>query len=195
MVNSLDIILEDVEPWHKDEVVRERIKSATGKDQGALWSVMKYHYRSYNDWHWKGFANEWVPKADGVSIIYSGKRILAFAMWMDVPGGIYLRLLCSRDRCGGELLEHIIGLMGGRGIGLHSEPHTIGFYRKYGFKLTSSVYVDQYGIRYPYMLRGRMGDGLVEVGHHWPGIGYYMWTYWKVVICIWAGVALLFFVL
>jgi heme/copper-type cytochrome/quinol oxidase subunit 3 len=47
--------------------------------------------------------------------------------------------------------------------------------------LTSEVYVDELGIRYPHMVRvpREEEEDYDIVDSHWPGLAYYVYTFWR----------------
>jgi predicted GNAT family N-acyltransferase len=66
---------------------------------------------------------------------------------------LYVRILCSKYHCGGKLLQHIMDTYSSCQVVLHSEPTTIGFYKKYGFLLLKDGYErSDIDIRYPRMV-------------------------------------------
>lgn len=188
----VDIDLSGISPPQK-EVYTRRYTSGVVGDCGELHKVMKAHYRGYRSVaHWKEFCETWLPLAQGICMGYrKGNAIPAsFAMWMvgSSDREIYIRLLCSKDRCGGATLKHVLRLLSDDAVvTLHSEPHTIRFYEKHGFARTKEVLVDEFGIRYPLMVYGRDGvpKGIeIESGWHWPGIAYYLVWYWRYIILV-----------
>lgn len=197
MGNFVDIDLSSISPVQKEVYTRRYTSSVVG-DCGPLYKVMKMHYRGYRSAaHWREFCDTWLPHALGICIGYrKGSAVPAsFAMWMmgSSEKEMYIRLLCSKDRCGGATLKHVLRLLRDSDIiSLHSEPHTIRFYEKHGFVRTKEVLVDEHGIRYPLMVFSKEGvTGStataafdIESGWHWPGIAYYLVWYWKYIVAI-----------
>lgn len=141
------------------------------------------HYGGEGDAEgWRDFLEEWLPRASVcyLALCASEKCILGVLLgiwdWLE-EGELYVRLLCSKCKWGGRLLERAVAdaemAPGIRRIALHSEMSCIGFYKKKGFTMIRRGW-ENFGRPCPLMVRPLKGLLLQGNG----------WQMWMVVGCV-----------
>ena len=174
--NIVDISLQSNQRSVAD--IYKSFKLSTGfKFPQSIYRILNHHYQSHDITYWKEFLTEWMSMITNYVFIYIDRFsepaaflnrsrdvfICGVLLYIDKNiqkkdiKDIYIRLLCSKYKCGGTLLSHVVEKIKKDAkhiiISLNSEPSCVDFYIKHGFTCTSEYDEDEEThIRYPYMV-------------------------------------------
>ena len=169
--NTLKYSIEDIDVTsgttydHRMQLIDAVVPFTSERMSNLLWE----HYRKYIPWAWQAFMQKWVPICTNIMICYtcpqmmptiyedaSDKRpfICGIGMYIRKPKHIYGRLLCSRCFVGGRMIDfikHKYTKSPYAYMTFHAGRNTVDMYVRHGVILTDQVYVDYFGMRYPFM--------------------------------------------
>lgn len=153
----IDIILP--KQGDKEACIVQNIDLVAGVKITDLAELLRHHYQSEKNINfWRNeFLKYWMCKITHCAVAICHDKVGGIMLYIDKGNGnIYIRILCSKDHCGGLLLNYLINKYQGHVISVNSEPLVVGFYQKYGFVTNLDVPLES-GL-YPYMTRGKVDD-------------------------------------
>lgn len=209
--NIVDIDIKDIAKGNRMGYINEEFyKHSRYILEEPLYKLLKKQYYRYSNVYWKMFIKYWLPRITNCVFLYTTRDMMpqlfkkkeqnviicGVMLYIRKPrlGEIYVRVLCSNCFCGGKTLEHLFTKYmydkTYNRISLNSDPSAVDFYKKHGFLFTNKAYIDIFGVRYPYMIKKTGFDLqldkderiLVMEGGYWPGIGYYIWNWWVLLL-------------
>lgn len=208
-LHYIDIDLSNIKGKHRYSNVKYKLYKKTGYFlESDLAFICKQHYQKYSLFNWKIFVAYWFQKKitniilaystiDDHKELNSNIVICGLIMYIKKPSTqeIYIRLLCSNTYCGGNLLRYMMRSYNDnekyKRLCLNSETDALDFYKKNGFHLTNGFYMDMYGFKYPLLIYPTKSDirsilkprEIIQTTF-WPGIPYYIYTYFWYIIGI-----------
>lgn len=81
------------------------------------------------------FLRTWVPLITNYAFVCSKGTVCAMIMYYHAYDGVYIRLLCSRLKCGSIALNYLKDKFPTDTITLNSEEKAVPFYERHGFEL------------------------------------------------------------
>lgn len=192
--HELDVKVNFVNLDHLPPLYEERKAYIESKCSFHIVQAAKVHYQKYDDDHWITYIKTWLPECNGLFWTSYKNVCTGLALCIIKQDEIYVRLLCSMCRCGGQLLQYIQTSAREQNIPrvrLHSEPKCVGFYRKYGFLTINEDYeTNVFGVRYPTMVWGiihKERESLCQ-GTFFFGWMFYIQEIWQIVTVIIGGI-------
>lgn len=163
IVRTIDIELPTEYSYQQREaMIASCVHMSTNVSIPDLVLQIQKHYQKWDADEWRnGFMKAWFEKITNCTIAIKNNDVAGIMMYMHYRDSVYIRLLCSKDHCGGHLLKYIIHKYPQKTISLNSEIHVVGFYEKFGFNRMWHMPLEC-GI-YPYM--SRKPTALVDGGY------------------------------
>jgi hypothetical protein len=154
-IRIIDIILPNTTREDKEACIVDDVESVTGIKIKDFAACLQHHYQSESVDYWRnGFMKCWMSKITHCAIAVNDKDIGGIMLYIekDYNSTIYIRILCSKNHCGGMLLKYLIDKYPDHSITVNSEKKAVGFYEKYGFMKRMDI-APENGM-YPFMSRG-----------------------------------------
>lgn len=153
-----------------------------GREFDIVESLM-YHYQHHDRLYWRDFLESWVHTVTNFAFVCCNDVVCAMVFYYMRDDGIYIRLLCSKLKCGSLALQYVANTYPNINITLNSEPSAIKFYVRHGFEVSKDAPLEDG--RNPLMILKRetkvhMNKHVFVCGTVVAGLAYMFWHLKKI---------------